>query len=52
MRYTPFEIEKMLDSMVILVDTREHPNGKFDRRVADFGCPWERCKLDFGDYGS
>lgn len=50
MRYTPFEIEKMLDSMVILVDTREHPNRKFDRRVADFGCPWERCKLDFGDY--
>lgn len=36
--------------MVILVDTREHPNKKFEQRVAGFGCPWERTKLDFGDY--
>lgn len=50
MKYTPFELEKMLDSMVILVDTREHPNRKFEKRVADFGYPWERTKLDFGDY--
>ena len=50
MKYTPFEIEKMLGSMVILVDTREHPSKKFDKRVADFGYPWERTKLDFGDY--
>lgn len=50
MRYTPFEIEKMMDSMVVLVDTREHPNPRFEKRVADFGCPWERVKLDFGDY--
>ena len=50
MKYTPFEIRKMLDSMTILVDTREHPGKKFDSRVADFGCPWERCKLVFGDY--
>ena len=50
MKYTPFEIEKILGSMVILVDTREHPNRKFEKRVAGFGCPWERCKLDFGDY--
>ena len=50
MKYTPFEIEKMLESMVILVDTREHPNRKFEKRVAGFGCSWERTKLDFGDY--
>lgn len=50
MKYTPFEMEKMLASMVILVDTREHPNKKFEKRVASFGYPWERIKLDFGDY--
>lgn len=50
MKYTPFEIKKMLNDMVVLVDTREHPGKKFNSRVADFGCPWERCKLDFGDY--
>jgi len=50
MKYAPFEIEKMMSSMKILVDTREHPNEKFDKRAAGFGCPWERVKLDFGDY--
>ena len=50
MKYTPFEIEKMLEGMVILVDTREQPNRKFNKRVASFGYPWERTKLDFGDY--
>lgn len=40
----------MLDSMVILVDTREHPNKRFESRVADLGYPWERTKLCFGDY--
>ena len=50
MKYTPFEMEKLLNSMVVLVDTREQPNKKFDKRVASFGYPWERTKLDFGDY--
>lgn len=50
MKYTPFEIESMLKNMVILVDTREQPNKKFNNRVASFGYPWERTKLDFGDY--
>lgn len=50
MKYTPFELEKMLESMIILVDTREHPNKAFERRVESFGYPWERTKLDFGDY--
>lgn len=38
--------------MVILVDTREQPNRKFEERVHGFGCPWERRKLDFGDYSA
>lgn len=50
MKYTPFEIESMLKNMVILVDTREQPNKKFNQRVESFGYPWERAKLDFGDY--
>lgn len=50
MKYSPFELERMLKSMVVLVDTREHPNKAFERRVESFGCPWKRTKLDFGDY--
>ena len=48
--YSPFEIEKMLHSMEILVDTREQPNQRFKERTEDFGLPWARQKLDFGDY--
>lgn len=50
MKYTPFEIEKMLESMVVLVDTREQPGRRFQQRAKGFGYPFERCKLDFGDY--
>lgn len=50
MKYSPFEIEKMLDSITILVDTREQPGKRFDRRMNDLGCPYLRKKLDFGDY--
>lgn len=50
MSYTPFEIDDLLNSITILVDTREHPGKLFDKRVASFGVPWERHKLDQGDY--
>lgn len=50
MSYTNFEIENLLDSITILVDTREQPGALFDKRVAAFGLPWERHKLDQGDY--
>ena len=45
-----YEIKEALENITILVDTREQPNSLFQRRVEGFGCPWERCKLDFGDY--
>ena len=45
-----YEIKEALENVKILVDTREQPNDRFKKRVASFGCPWERCKLDFGDY--
>lgn len=52
MKYSPFELEQMLDSMVILCDTREQPGQRFKKRMADLGCPYERKKLDFGDYSA
>ena len=50
MEYAPLEVEKMLGSMVILVDTREQPGREFEKRSEGFCCPFERVKLDFGDY--
>lgn len=50
MKYTPFELEQMLESMVVLVDTREQPGDRFDKRMRSLGCPYIRQKLDFGDY--
>ena len=38
--------------MRILVDTREQPTATSRARYEAFGCPWERRKLDFGDYSA
>lgn len=48
----PFDFNDALDSMVILVDTREQPTVQAQRRYAAFGNPYERQKLDFGDYSA
>lgn len=50
MPYTNFEIDKCLASMVLLVDTREQPTEKLMARIAATGLPYERQKLDAGDY--
>ncbi|MBQ2968703.1 MAG: ERCC4 domain-containing protein [Clostridia bacterium] len=50
MKYNHFEIDEMLDSMVITYDTREQQTAKLKRRLKGFGCPVERKKLNFGDY--
>ena len=47
---TAYETEKALATMRILVDTREQPTEQSRARYAAFGCPYERRKLDFGDY--
>lgn len=47
---TPMEEEAMLDSMVVLVDTREQPTAQARRRYESFGLPFRRATLDFGDY--
>lgn len=48
--YSIFEINQMLESMTILVDTREQDTSAFRRRMERIGRPYERQKLDFGDY--
>lgn len=48
----PAEVESALKTMKILVDTRERPTETAKRRYASFGVPWERKKLDFGDYSA
>lgn len=50
--YTQDEQKKLLDSIVILCDTREH-EGKNDHILNYFdskGIVWKKQKLDYGDY--
>jgi ERCC4-type nuclease len=47
---TPFEIKHTLDSMVILYDTREQDTPALHKRLEGLCCPFEREKLDCGDY--
>lgn len=48
----PIDIESTLKTMKIVIDTREQATEQSKRRYADFGVPWERGKLDFGDYSA
>lgn len=52
MKYSSFEVERMLESMTILCDTREQPTARFQRRVEGFGLPYERKCLPYGDYSA
>ncbi|MBQ6127121.1 ERCC4 domain-containing protein [Candidatus Saccharibacteria bacterium] len=47
---TKTELQDVLKSMVIVVDTREHQTEGYISRVIDTGLPYTRRKLDFGDY--
>ena len=47
---TPFELTSSLDSMILLVDTREQPTEKLKERIKQTGLPHERRKLEQGDY--
>ena len=47
---TPFEVNEALESLTLLVDTREQDTIYFRRRMKEAGLPWERRKLDFGNY--
>ena len=46
----PVEVKSALESMVILVDTREQDTPRLRARLQNMGVPHERYKLNFGDY--
>lgn len=41
---------EMLDSMKILIDSREQPTDRAKKRYESFGVPYERVTLSYGDY--
>lgn len=47
-----FEIDKALETFTILVDTREQKTERSIKRLDSMQCPYERKKLDFGDYSA
>lgn len=49
---TPREIETALETMVVIVDTREQDTPRLRARLKAMECPYEREKLDFGDYSA
>ena len=47
-----FEIDRAMRTFTILVDSREQDTARSRERYRAFGVPYERCKLDFGDYSA
>lgn len=47
-----FSVDKALKSMVVMVDTREQPTKRAERRLEMIGLPIERKALPFGDYSA
>ena len=45
-----YEIESVLDTFRIIVDSREQSTARSSRRLKQFGCPTERGTLNYGDY--
>ena len=45
----PVEQKSVLDSMVILVDTREQDTPRLRLRLNKMECPYERQKLNFAE---
>lgn len=50
--YSPFEVKRMLENIIILVDTREQDTTRARKRIKQMGCPVERVKLSYGDYSA
>ena len=44
-----FEVKRALDSMMILVDTREQDTPRLRKRLRAMDCPYERRTLNFGE---
>lgn len=47
---SPFEITHCLESMRVLVDSREQDTERARERYKRFPCQYDRCKLEYGDY--
>lgn len=47
-----FDVENSLNTIQLLVDTRERPTKRLQARLDMVGWPWERVKLDQGDYSA
>jgi len=45
-----FQVKNSLESMRILVDTREQNTERAQKRYQSFLCPYDRRKLEYGDY--
>ena len=48
----PAEIDDVMKTFTILCDTREQVTERSRIRYRQFGCPYKRQKLDFGDYSA
>lgn len=48
----PAEIDDIMKTFTIQIDTREQPTERAKLRYRQFGCPYRREKLDFGDYSA
>lgn len=49
-RYTKTELDKLLDTLTVLVDTREQKNNHIIQYLNEYDIPYKSKKLDFGDY--
>lgn len=47
-----WQVDECLQSMEILIDSREQPSPRAERRYKSFLCPYKRHKLDYGDYSA
>lgn len=45
-----WEQQKCLESLSVIIDTREQDTERAQKRYKSFGCGYERRKLDYGDY--
>ena len=45
-----FELQNILKSFSVIVDTREQPTARAKKRYADMGVEYNRAVLDYGDY--
>lgn len=46
----PAEIDRILETITLIADTREHVTEEYEKRIAAIGYPCRREALNFGDY--